>query len=149
MQVLVISVGFQNVCGVKNFSILCDQSEFHQSRHSETDAEVKYSNYVMELKERNGIKAKTLVRYREMLKRINAEIAPIKLQDLRAEHLNRLYAKLAQRATPPKLPKHEMKTLELEDVKAILMFLPRATRRPATLWTTYSTKRTNPDTEPL
>jgi len=122
----------------------------------------KYSNYVMELKKRNGIKAKTLVRYREMLKRINAEIGPIKLQDLRAEHLNRLYAKLAQpgqnkrtgeglsaktivehhrvisailtqavkeliipsniaqRATPPKLPKHEMKTLELEDVKAIL-----------------------------
>lgn len=34
-------------------------------------------------------------RYRDMLPRINAEIGPIRLQDIRADHLNRLYAKLA------------------------------------------------------
>ncbi len=39
---------------------------------------------------------KTAVRYKDMLKRINAEIGPIKLQDLRPDHLNRLYAKLAE-----------------------------------------------------
>ena len=56
----------------------------------------KYAAYVVELKERNGLKVKTAVRYKDMLKRINAEIGPIKLQDLRPDHLNRLYAKLAE-----------------------------------------------------
>ena len=51
---------------------------------------------MVELKERNGLKVKTAVRYKDMLKRINAEIGPIKLQDLRPDHLNRLYAKLAE-----------------------------------------------------
>lgn len=50
----------------------------------------------MELKDRNGLKVKIAVRYREMLIRINAEIDPLKLQDIRPDHLNRLYAKLAQ-----------------------------------------------------
>lgn len=122
----------------------------------------RYSAYVVDLKKRNGLKAKTLVRYKDMLKRINQEIGPVKIQDLRADHLNRLYAKLAepgqnmktggplsaktivehhrvissvlaqavkeglipyntaQRATPPKVLKHEMKTFEVEDVQAIL-----------------------------
>lgn len=122
----------------------------------------KYAAYVLELKERNGLKVKTAVRYKDMLKRINAEIGPLKIQDIRPDHLNRLYAKLAepgqnkktgaglsaktiiehhrvissilsqavkeqliptntaQRATPPKAPKHEMKTLEVEEVQQIL-----------------------------
>ena len=125
----------------------------------------KYAAYVVELKERNGLKVKTAVRYKDMLKRINAEIGPIKLQDLRPDHLNRLYAKLAEpgqnkktggglsaktivehhrvistilaqavkeqlipfntaeRATPPKLPKHEMDAFEVEEVQAILKVL--------------------------
>ena len=56
----------------------------------------KYAAYVLALKERNGLKVKTAVRYKDILKRINAEIGPIKLQDLRPDHLNRLYAKLAE-----------------------------------------------------
>ena len=122
----------------------------------------KYAAYVLELKEHNGLKVKTAERYRDMLKRINAEIGPLKLQDIRPDHLNRLYAKLAepgqnkktgtglspktiiehhrvissilsqavkeqlvpsnmaQRATPPKSPQHEMDTFEIEEVKAIL-----------------------------
>lgn len=56
----------------------------------------KYAAYVMDLKERNGLKVTTAERYRDMLKRINAEIGPLKLQDIRPEHLNRLYAKLAE-----------------------------------------------------
>ena len=125
----------------------------------------KYAAYVVELKERNGLKVKTAVRYKDMLKRINAEIGPIKLQDLRPDHLNRLYAKLAEpgqnkktggglsaktivehhrvistilaqavkeqlipfntaeRATPPKLQKHEMDAFEVEEVQAILKAL--------------------------
>lgn len=54
----------------------------------------RYAAYVIDLKERNGLKAKTVERYRDMLPRINAEIGPLKLQDIRADHLNRLYAKL-------------------------------------------------------
>ncbi len=122
----------------------------------------KYARYVITLKENNGLKVKTSERYWDILRRINAEIGPIKLQDLRPDHLNRLYAKLAepgqnaktgaglapktilehhrvistilsqavkeglissniaQRATPPKIPKHEMKTFEVEEVQAIL-----------------------------
>lgn len=125
----------------------------------------KYADYVLDLKERSGLKVKTIVRYRDMLKRINAEIGPIKLQDLRADHLNRLYAKLAEpgqnlktgkalsaktilehhrtistilaqavkeqlvptniaeRATPPKVPKREMDAFELEEIQAILTAL--------------------------
>ena len=55
----------------------------------------RYAAYVLDLKGRNGLKAKTIERYRDMLPRINAEIGPIRLQDIRADHLNRLYAKLA------------------------------------------------------
>lgn len=122
----------------------------------------KYAAYVLELKERNGLKVKTAVRYKDMLKRINAEIGPLKIQNIRPDHLNRFYAKLAepgqnkktgtglsaktiiehhrvissilsqavkeqlipsniaQRATPPKALKHEMKTLEVEEVQQIL-----------------------------
>ena len=114
------------------------------------------------MKERNGLKVKTAVRYRDMLRRINAEIGPVKLQDLRPDHLNRFYAKLAEpgqnqrtggglspktilehhrvistilaqavkeqlilfntaeRATPPKMPKHEMDAFEVEEVRGIL-----------------------------
>lgn len=56
----------------------------------------KYAAYVMELKERTGTKQKTLFGYQNMLVRINAEIGPIKLQDLRPDHLNRFYGKLAE-----------------------------------------------------
>lgn len=56
----------------------------------------KYAAYVIDLKARNGLKVTTAERYRDMLNRINAEIGPLKLQDIRPDHLNRLYAKLAE-----------------------------------------------------
>lgn len=122
----------------------------------------QYAAYVIELKERNGLKAKTAVRYKDMLRRINAELGPMKIQNIRPDHLNRFYAKLAepgqnkktgtglsaktilehhrvissilsqavkeqlipsntaQRATLPKVPKHEMKAFEVEELQAIL-----------------------------
>lgn len=57
----------------------------------------RYAAYVIDLKERNGeLKVKTVERYKDMLKRINEEIGPLKLQDIRPDHLNRFYAKLAE-----------------------------------------------------
>lgn len=57
----------------------------------------RYAAYVIDLKERSGeLKVKTVERYKDLLKRINEEIGPLKLQDIRPDHLNRLYAKLAE-----------------------------------------------------
>lgn len=55
-----------------------------------------YAEYVLELKERRGDKHSTIADYRNMTKRIYPEIGYIKLRDLRPDHLNTLYAKLAK-----------------------------------------------------
>lgn len=55
-----------------------------------------YAEYVLELKERRGDKHSTIADYRNMTKRIYPEIGYIKLRDLRPDHLNSLYAKLAK-----------------------------------------------------
>ena len=125
----------------------------------------EYAEYALDVKVRGGMKAKTVSSYRDRLTRINSEIGPLKLQDIRPNHLNRCYAKLAepgqnkrtgeplspktirehhrvissilslavkeglipsiaaQRATPPKIPKHEMDVFEPEEVQAILKAL--------------------------
>ncbi len=60
----------------------------------------EYAKYVIDLKEKNGIKATTIYHYRKMLNRVtdvnNNGIGHLKLQDIRPEHLNRLYATLSQ-----------------------------------------------------
>ena len=56
----------------------------------------EYAAYVLELKERDGTKTKTLDRYRELLIRINQAIGHIKLADLRPQHLNSFYKNLAE-----------------------------------------------------
>ena len=57
----------------------------------------QYADYVLMLKEaEKRIKHSTLVRYRELVKRINNEIGYIKLRDLTAKHLNTLYMNLAK-----------------------------------------------------
>lgn len=56
----------------------------------------KYAEYVIDLKERNGLKAKTVFSYRQLLVRINQEIGPMKIQAIRPDHLNRFYARLAK-----------------------------------------------------
>lgn len=55
-----------------------------------------YAAYVLELKERSGIRPKTLDRYHELLTRINSAIGHIKLADLRPQHLNSFYKNLAE-----------------------------------------------------
>ena len=56
----------------------------------------EYAAYVVELKERSGVRATTLDRYRGLLERINAAIGHIKLQDLRPQHLNAFYKNLSE-----------------------------------------------------
>jgi hypothetical protein len=51
----------------------------------------EYASYVLELKERTGVRPTTLDRYRDLLGRINAAIGHIKLADLRPQHLNAFY----------------------------------------------------------
>ncbi len=57
----------------------------------------EYADYVLSMKEDRGlIKHSTLVRYKELEKRITPEIGHIKLRDLRVDHLNTLYSKLGK-----------------------------------------------------
>ena len=56
----------------------------------------EYCNYVIELKEARGAKHSTIVWYKEQTSRIFPEIGHIKLKDLRADDLNRLYTKLSK-----------------------------------------------------
>lgn len=56
----------------------------------------EYAEYVLELKELRGDKYSTLTDYRNMTKRIYPEIGHVKLKDLRPDHLNTFYAKLAK-----------------------------------------------------
>lgn len=55
----------------------------------------QYSDYVMELKERDN-KHRTIHRYKQLLERINEEIGHMKLTDITGEHLNRFYMKLGK-----------------------------------------------------
>lgn len=56
----------------------------------------QYAEYVIQLKERAGIKPKTLYEYRAQLVRVNAAIGHMKLQDIRPQHLNSFYKNLAE-----------------------------------------------------
>ena len=58
-----------------------------------------YCEYVLELKERRGDKHTTIADYRNMTPRIYPEIGHIKLREIRPDHLNDLYSKLAQDGT--------------------------------------------------
>lgn len=56
----------------------------------------EYAAYVLDLKERDGTKAKTLDRYRELMIRINQAIGHLKLADIRPQHLNSFYKNLSE-----------------------------------------------------
>ena len=60
-----------------------------------------YAEYVIKMKEHNGIKHSTIVWYREQAERVNPEIGHIKLKDLRADNLNSLYLKLSETKIKP------------------------------------------------
>ena len=56
----------------------------------------EYASYVLDLKERAGLKTKTLDRYKELLIRINQAIGHLKLADIRPQHLNSFYKNLSE-----------------------------------------------------
>lgn len=56
----------------------------------------EYADYVIALKESRGAKHSTVMWYREMTEKVYPEIGHIKLKDLRADDLNRLYTKLME-----------------------------------------------------
>ncbi len=56
----------------------------------------EYAKYVLALKERTGIKPRTIDRYTDLLKRINVAIGHMKLTDIRPQHLNAFYQNLSE-----------------------------------------------------
>lgn len=66
----------------------------YQADNRQTFAQ--YAEYVLQLKERAGLKPKTLYEYKAQLVRVNAAIGHMKLQDIRPQHLNSFYKNLAE-----------------------------------------------------
>ncbi len=56
----------------------------------------RYADYVISLKERTGVKHRTIIRYKELLKRILPAIGHFKLSELKPQHLNALYEQLGK-----------------------------------------------------
>lgn len=64
-----------------------------------TDSRLRFSeycNYCIDLKEQRGAKHSTVVRYRELTRRIYPAIGHVKLKELRADQLNSLYTSLSK-----------------------------------------------------
>ena len=59
----------------------------------------QYAEYVLDLKERAGLKHKTLYEYRQLTERIYPAIGHLKLTDIRPQHLNAFYRSLAAAGT--------------------------------------------------
>lgn len=86
----------------------------YQVDNRQTFAE--YAAYVLELKEREGAKYRTIERYRELMDRINPAIGHIKLPDLRSRHLNDFYKNLGE----PGISKQEAHAQAKADLAALL-----------------------------
>lgn len=86
----------------------------YQVDNRQTFAE--YAAYVLELKEREGAKYRTIERYRELLERINPAIGHIKLPDLRPRHLNDFYKNLGE----PGISKQEAHAQAKVDLATLL-----------------------------
>ncbi|MFT3950638.1 MAG: site-specific integrase [Oscillospiraceae bacterium] len=56
----------------------------------------QYAEYVIALKERTGVKRRTIELYRYLLKRTTQAIGHIRIGDLKAQHLNIFYEQLSQ-----------------------------------------------------
>lgn len=59
----------------------------------------QYAEYVLELKERAGLKHKTVYEYRQLTERVYPAIGHLKLTDIRPQHLNAFYRSLAAAGT--------------------------------------------------
>ena len=73
----------------------------------------QYAQYVLDLKERTGVKPTTIDRYIDMLPRINEQIGHLKLNKIRPQHLNELYKNLAESARQDNMRAVAKKTLNI------------------------------------
>ena len=76
----------------------------------------EYASYVLELKERTGTKHRTITGYQRLLIRINQAIGHMRLQEIRAAHLNRFYQNLAESG----IRGNETRAVPKCDVRAVL-----------------------------
>ena len=86
----------------------------YQADNRQTFAE--YAAYVLDLKEREGAKYRTIERYRELPERINPAIGHLKLPDLRPRHLNDFYKNLSE----PGISKQEVHAQTKVDLAGLL-----------------------------
>src|SRR5574344_326471 len=106
----------------------------------------KYASYVLDLKERTGIKHRTIVRYKELLERINPAIGHIKLSDLRPQHLNAFYEQLAQDGMNKKTGKKLSNKTIIEHHRLIRTILVQAEKEMLVIFNSAS-KATPPKLE--
>ena len=89
-----------------------------------------YANYVIDLKERNGAKRRTVERYRELMVRIDKAIGHLKVTDIRPQHLNKFYENLAEEGIRDSIvkatPKKDIQKL-MKEKKLSAAALQRAT----------------------
>ena len=86
----------------------------YQLDNRQTFAE--YAEYVMDLKEREGKKYRTLEIYGLLLERINQAIGNMKLADIRPQHLNAFYKNLTERG----IREAENRAVAKVDIPALL-----------------------------
>jgi integrase len=125
---------FEEACAAGSVSI-------EQPRFAE------YAEYVLGLKQNAGAKPKSIAMYRNCLKRINAEFGTMKLKDIRVDHLNQFYVKLAKpgerttrrRATPTKdlnawLKKNNLSQEKLAELAGVGHSSVAAIAKKHTVW---------------
>lgn len=106
----------------------------------------KYANYVINLKERTGVKHRTIVRYNELLQRINPAIGHIKLADLRPSHLNTFYEQLSKDGMNKKTGKKLSNKTIIEHHRLIRTILVQAEKEMLVIYNSAS-KATPPKLE--
>lgn len=106
----------------------------------------KYALYVIGLKERTGIKHRTIVRYNELLQRINPAVGHIKLSDLRPQHLNAFYEQLSKDGMNKKTGKKLSNKTIIEHHRLIRTILVQAEKEMLVMYNSAS-KATPPKLE--
>ncbi|MBS7398060.1 MAG: tyrosine-type recombinase/integrase [Ruminiclostridium sp.] len=96
-------VDFENKC---KLGLACDDRQ--------TFAE--YAEYVIGLKERQGVKHNTILSYKSLLPRINQAIGHLKLNEIRPQHLNNFYEQLAKTGMRDNTPRAMAK----KDIRAVI-----------------------------
>lgn len=81
---------------VNKFAVEFEQEIYDGFRIDDTQTFSHYAEYVMELKERIGVKPRTVDRYRDMLKRINEYMGNLKLNEIKPQLLNEFYKYLSE-----------------------------------------------------